>query len=61
MALAAAAAPAIDRYDSLLGTLYDAALEEQGWQQALRALHELFAANYVTLILRPPGEDSDQG
>ena len=45
MALAAAAAPAIDRYDSLLGTLYDAALEEQGWQQAQRALHELFAAN----------------
>lgn len=61
IALATASAPAIDRYDSLLGTLYDAALEEQGWQQALRALHELFAANYVTLILRPPGEDSDQG
>jgi len=61
IALATAAAPAIDHYYSVRGTRYDAALEEQGWQQALRALHELFAANYVTLILRPPGEDSDQG
>lgn len=61
IALAMAVPQLIDSYDSLLVKLYAAALEEQGWQQALSALHELFAANYVTLILRPPGEDSDQG
>lgn len=50
----------VDDYDRLLDKLYAAAVDEPGWNQALTALHELFAANYVTLILRTPN-NSDQG
>ncbi len=50
----------LDDYDRLLDTLYAAALDEHGWNRALDALHELFDANYVTLILRTP-DDSDKG
>ncbi|MBC8650848.1 helix-turn-helix transcriptional regulator [Pseudomonas sp. MTM4] len=50
----------VDGYDRLLDKLYAAAVDEPGWNPALTALHELFAANYVTLILRTPN-NSDKG
>jgi DNA-binding CsgD family transcriptional regulator/PAS domain-containing protein len=59
-AVEACARMGLDDYDRLLAGLYAAVIEEQGWKQALTALQELYAANYVTLILRAP-EDSDKG
>ncbi len=54
-------ADAIDRdYDSLVGLLYQGALQEQPWQSALPALRELLDADVVSLVLRPPTTD-DQG
>ena len=37
--------------------LYDASLDPKHWQRALARMRELFAANYATLILRPPSAD----
>ncbi|BDX20113.1 hypothetical protein MFKK_29230 [Halopseudomonas aestusnigri] len=47
-------------YDSLLGELYDAALDDHSWSRFLGHVRELFRANYVTLILRAP-VGSDKG
>lgn len=47
----------VDQFSLLVGLLYDASLAPQQWQRALLRMRELFAANYVTLILRPPGAE----
>lgn len=47
-------------YDSLLGELYDAAIDDHSWSRYLGHVRELFRANYVTLIIRAP-QDSEQG
>lgn len=44
----------------LLGELYDAAIDDHSWSRYLAHVHQLFKANYVTLILRIP-QDSDKG
>ena len=51
----------IDReYDTLVGLIYQGALEAQPWQSALPALREALDAQVVSLTLRPPTEH-DQG
>ena len=47
----------VEKFSQLIGALYDASLDPQHWQRALGIMRELFAANYVTLILRPPDVD----
>lgn len=47
-------------YDSLVAALYDAALDSRLWHIPMEQLRDLFAANYVTLILRVP-DQSDAG
>ena len=42
----------LDEYERLIGNMYDAALDTQRLNDALRQLRGLFAASYVTLILR---------
>lgn len=46
--------------DLLLAELYDAAIDDHSWSRYLARVHQLFKANYVTLILRIP-QDSDKG
>ncbi|MCQ4346980.1 helix-turn-helix transcriptional regulator [Pseudomonas stutzeri] len=47
-------------YDRLVAALYDAALDSRLWHIPMEQLRDLFAANYVTLILRIP-DQSDAG
>ncbi|CAD5378305.1 DNA-binding transcriptional regulator, CsgD family [Pseudomonas sp. OF001] len=47
-------------YDRLVAALYDAALDSRLWHIPMEQLRDLFAANYVTLILRVP-DQSDAG
>lgn len=47
-------------YDRLLGLIYQGALEQQPWQDALPALREALDAQVVSLVLRPPSDD-DRG
>ena len=42
----------LGEYERLIGNMYDAALDTQRLNDALRQLRGLFAASYVTLILR---------
>ena len=49
-----------DDGDSLLGLIYQGALEEQPWQSAMPALREALDAQVVSLVLRPPS-DHDRG
>lgn len=39
-------------YERLIGNMYDAALDTRRLNEALQQLREVFAASYVTLILR---------
>ncbi|NMG77607.1 LuxR C-terminal-related transcriptional regulator [Aromatoleum diolicum] len=50
----------LEQFDRIVCSLYDAALDTKLWAPALEYLRELFAANYVTLILRAP-EGVDMG
>lgn len=50
----------IELYDRIVSAFYDAALDSRRWVDALELLQSLFAANYVTLILRSP-DASDLG
>uniref|UniRef100_A0ABX1PPR9 Helix-turn-helix transcriptional regulator n=1 Tax=Aromatoleum anaerobium TaxID=182180 RepID=A0ABX1PPR9_9RHOO len=50
----------LETYDRIVGALYDAALDAKLWAAALELFQELFAANYVTLILRSP-DQTDMG
>ena len=47
----------LDTFDRLVGLLYEGALDEQPWQNALPALRETFDAQVASLILRPPSAD----
>jgi DNA-binding CsgD family transcriptional regulator/PAS domain-containing protein len=47
-------------FSTLIGLIYQGALEEQPWQSALPALREALDAQVVSLVLRPPTAD-DQG
>lgn len=42
--------------DALVYSIYQGALEERPWQTFLNRLREAVAANYATLLLRPPRE-----
>ncbi len=59
------AAPAVvdlsaEKFDDLLGLIYEAALQPESWASALSAIREVFDANYVSLIVRP-GSGDDLG
>jgi len=41
----------------ILGTIYDAALDEAGWVTCLQAVRNTLAANYASLIVRPETTD----
>ena len=47
-------------YDQLVGLLYEGALEEQPWQDALPLLRRLLDAQVASLVLRPPSAN-DRG
>jgi len=47
-------------YDHLIGLIYEGSLEQKPWQSALPLLREIFDAQVVSLVLRPPAE-GDQG
>jgi DNA-binding CsgD family transcriptional regulator/PAS domain-containing protein len=47
-------------YDTLIGLIYEGALEKKPWQSALPLLREMFDAQVVSLVLRPPAE-GDRG
>ena len=49
-----------DTYDRLVDLLYQGALEQQPWQNALPALREALDSQVASLVLRPPSE-SDRG
>lgn len=49
----------INQYDQLLGLIYDAAQDNISWGEPLEMLRSIFAANYVTLILKKPSQDED--
>lgn len=42
--------------DALIYSIYQGALEERPWETFLNRLREAVAANYATLLLRPPRE-----
>lgn len=44
--------------DQLLGAIYDGPTESPPWNTALQMLRESLKAAHVTLILRPPSQDS---
>ncbi|MGX6569924.1 helix-turn-helix transcriptional regulator [Cupriavidus necator] len=48
----------IDEISDLIGLVYDGPLLDIPWQSLLDALRHLLAANYVTLVLRPPSSTS---
>lgn len=48
------------RLANLLGQIYEAALEPSAWVACLESIRDLFAANYVSLIVRP-GSGDDLG
>lgn len=54
------AAKAVDlaKLDVLLGAIYDGPTESPPWNQALQLLRDHLKAGHVTLILRPPSQDS---
>jgi len=47
-------------YDTLIGLIYEGPLEQKPWQSALPLLREMFDAQVVSLVLRPPAE-GDRG
>ncbi|MEJ2531462.1 MAG: helix-turn-helix transcriptional regulator [Halioglobus sp.] len=49
-----------EAYDRLVDLLYQGALEQQPWQDALPALREALDSQVASLVLRPPSE-SDRG
>ncbi|NND67281.1 MAG: helix-turn-helix transcriptional regulator [Halioglobus sp.] len=49
-----------NEYNTLVGLIYQGAVEEQPWQSALPALREAMNAQVASLVLRPPSE-GDQG
>lgn len=50
----------VERLGEVLGLVYGAALEPDTWATALSAIRDVFAANYVSLIVRP-GTGDDLG
>ncbi|QQX89149.1 LuxR family transcriptional regulator (plasmid) [Cupriavidus necator] len=48
----------VDEISDLIGLVYDGPLLDIPWQSLLDALRHLLAANYVTLVLRPPSNTS---
>lgn len=46
-----------DFFSHILGTIYDAALDEAGWVVFLQAVRAELAANYASLIVRPESGD----
>ena len=48
----------LGEYDRIVSTLYDAALDNRRWGEALEMFRVLFEANFVTLILRSPDESN---
>ena len=57
-----AGVPGLDarRLADLLGQIYEAALEPSAWVTCLESIRDQFAANYVSLIVRP-GSGDDLG
>ena len=51
------AAAALDGFDALLGGIYDAAIDPARWTEALAAICREMDADYVSLIVRPGGND----
>lgn len=51
----------LEQYDHLLGLLYEAAQDNISWGEPLEVLREAFKANYVTLILKKPNIDAENG
>jgi DNA-binding CsgD family transcriptional regulator/sulfur carrier protein ThiS len=50
----------VEQFDLLLSSLYEAALDNTLWGDALEQLRALFSANFVTLILKmPDSQDED--
>ena len=47
----------LDFFGHILGTIYDAALDEAGWVVCLQAVRDEMAANYASLIVRPESGD----
>jgi len=48
----------VDEISDLIGLVYDGPLLDIPWQSLLDVLRHLLAANYVTLVLRPPSNTS---
>lgn len=47
----------VSHYDSLINSLYDAAIDECSWSEPLNIIRKILNANYITLILKSPQED----
>ncbi len=47
----------LDFFSHILGTIYDAALDEAGWVACLQAVRTELVANYASLIVRPETGD----
>ncbi len=48
----------LQQVDRLLGAIYDGPTETPPWQSAMQVLREQLRAAHVTLMLRPPSQDS---
>lgn len=46
------------RLDRLLGAIYEGPMETPPWQTALQQMRDVLSASHVTLMLRPPSQDS---
>lgn len=50
----------LEAYDRLLSALYEASQDSHAWSEALQLIQQVFATNYVTLILKVP-EHNEMG
>lgn len=48
----------LEALDRLLGSIYEGPMESPPWQSALKLLKEALSASHVTLMLRPPSQES---
>ncbi|BCN27339.1 hypothetical protein VYA_45310 (plasmid) [Vibrio alfacsensis] len=50
----------LNQYSGLIETIYDLSQSKSVWYKPLQALRDCFAANYVTLILKPTFEEEEE-
>lgn len=48
----------VDRFEQLIGAVYEGATEDPPWRSALDLLQQQLGADHIVLILRPPTADS---